>query len=144
MKFENTIGIVVPHLGSSQIAYETIKLTSKLNNCIIFFEQLVEPCFKIDCAVMCINEMVGFTGILITSNINNTIMSDRLINRTKSKLYFYVWDLEWLRPTHKDFLYNRKAYTIPDKLISHKEHIGPIRNYCNRTPDTKDFQRVLL
>ena len=139
----NNLGIVVQHLGSSQISYEAIKLVNSVNNAVIFFEQLIAPCVPIRCATMCITEMTSFRGILITTNIENTLMVSQIVNRNQVKLMFYVWDLEWLRPNKNNYLYNIKAYNTPEVLIARsKEHVGPLTNYCNRQPIIRNFQQV--
>lgn len=140
----NNVGVVVPHLGSSQIAYETIKLVNSVSDAVVFFEQLVSAYTPVKCATMCATEMAAFGGTLVTSNLNNTIMAHKMINRHKVKLIFYVWDLEWLRPNKQHYLHNVQAYHLPDILVvRNQEHVGPLANYCNRQPIVKDFQQVL-
>ena len=139
-----SFGFVVPHLGSSQATYETIKLANSIENAIIFFEQLVTPCTPIGCSTMCITELMNFGGTLVTTNIENTRMANKLVNRNQCKLIFYVWDLEWLRPGKQNFLYNHEAYHMPNVLAARSvEHIGPIQNYCNRQPIHTDFPQVI-
>ena len=139
-----SFGFVVPHLGSSQVTYEAIKLANALENSIIFFEQLIPPCIPVKCATMCITEVMNFSGTLVTTNIENTRMANKIVNRNRCKLIFYVWDLEWLRPGRQNYLYNQEAYFMPDVLVARsEEHIGPITNYCNRQPIQRDFSQVI-
>lgn len=138
------LGIILPHLGSSQAAYEAIKLANKVENAVIFFEQLMSPCLPINCATMCVNELMSFKGLLITTSISNTMLAHNLTNRNQVQLLFYVWDLEWLRPNKQNYLYNIQAYSVPDFLVARsEEHIGPITNYCNRKPVFKEFEQVI-
>lgn len=140
----NNFGIVVPHLGSSQVTYEAIELVNSVPDSILFFEQLVPPCIRVDCATMCITELMNFGGTLVTTNVENTRMANRIANRKKVKLIFYVWDLEWLRPGKQVYSYNYEAYNMPDVLVArHEEHVGPITNYCNRQPIVKKFSQVI-
>lgn len=140
----NNLGIVVPHFGSSQITYEAIKLANSIENAILFFDQLVPPCVPIRCATMCLTETMNFRGALVTTNIANTLMCNKLINRNAVKLIFYVWDLEWLRPGKQNFLYNVEAYKIPDILaVRSNEHFFPLLNYCGREPQIKNFSEVI-
>jgi len=140
----NSIGIVVQHFGSSQITYEAVKLANKIQNSILFFEQLTPPCVPINCATMCLTETMNFQGTLITTSIANTLLVNKLINRNAVKLIFYVWDLEWLRPGKQNFLYNIEAYKIPDVLVVRsQEHLFPLLNYCGRKPEVKDFSEVI-
>jgi hypothetical protein len=140
----NNLGIVVPHLGSSQCTYEAIKLVSQLENAVLFFEQLVPPAIPVSCSTMCITEAMNFGGMIVTTNVENTRMINRIANRKRIKLVFYVWDLEWLRLNKQSYLYNYETYNMPDVLVVRsKEHVGPLHNYCNRQPIVKDFQQVI-
>ena len=137
------LGIIIPHLGSSQMAHEAIKLVNQAKDAVIFVEQLIAPCMPVHCASMCITEAVSFGGLLITTNIENTMMASEIVNRKKVKLVFYVWDLEWLRPNKANYLYNLKTYNTPDVLVvRHKDHVSPLTNYCNRQPVVKEFSEV--
>jgi len=130
------IGIVVPHLGSSQIGFTAIKAIEKIeDNKVIFFENLVPSICSLNCAKLCVNELTHFHGTLITTNIDNTILGLNLCNRKKTKVIFYVWDLEWLRKGKNNYLYNLQAYKDANVLIARSiEHAGPIENYSNRKP----------
>ena len=140
----NTLGIIIPHMGSSQISYEAINLASKMNNAVIFFEQLVAPCVPVQCSTMCITEVMTFSGLLVTTTIENTIMAAKISNRKKLKLVFYVWDLEWLRPGKNNYLHNIAAYNLADVLVvRNQDHVAPLLNYCNRQPLVKEFQQVI-
>jgi len=137
------LGLVVSHLGASQATYEAISLANSVTDAVIFFEQLVPPCTPVHCATMCITEVMNFGGILVTSNIENTLMANRVANRNRIKLIFYVWDLEWLRPNKQNYLHNLEAYTIPDVLVvRNEEHVSPLANYCNRQPIVREFMQV--
>ena len=140
----NNLGIVVAHLGSSQATHEAIKLANSLENAVIFFEQLIPPCMPACCATMCITDVMNFRGTLVTTNIENTRMANRLVNRNQARLIFYVWDLEWLRPGKQSYQYNYEAYNMPDVLVARsQEHVGPLQNYCNREPVAKEFSQVI-
>ena len=131
-----SIGVLLPHLGASQASFLAIQEISKLKeDSVLFFEELSSPCLPVRCATICINELMSFSGTLITTNIRNTMTAASLVNRKQVKLIFYVWDLEWLRPGKNDYLYNLQAYNDVDVLIArHTEHIAPIKNYSNREP----------
>lgn len=140
----NNFGIIVPHLGSSQMTLEAIKLVNDMEDAVLFFEQLVPPCIPIKCSTMCITEAMNFGGTLVTTNVETTRMANRVVNRRKCRLIFYVWDLEWLRPGKQIYSYNYEAYQMPDVLVARsEEHVGPIQNYCNRQPIVKDFSQVI-
>ena len=136
------IGIVVPHLGSSQIAFYAIKEINKLaaegyeHDLTLFFEQLLPQLMQPQCASMCINELMSFKGTLITTTIDNTTMSLARNTRTNNRIIFYVWDLEWMRPGKNIYLYNYNAFKNVNKIIARsKNHALAIENYCNRTVD---------
>lgn len=140
----SNLGIVLSHLGSSQMVYEAINLANKANDAVIFFEQLTTACIPINCASMCVTEMNSFGGVLITTNIENTLMANKVINRNKTRIIFYVWDLEWLRPNKQNYLYNLQAYNTADELVARNiQHVEPIHNYCNRWPKAKKFNEVI-
>lgn len=145
MEYEmQNLGIIIPHLGASQVVYEAIKLANSASDSILFFEQLTPPCVPIKCATMCITETMNFRGTLVTTNIENTRMANRIANRNAVKLIFYVWDLEWLRPQSQTYTYNYETYHMPDVLVVRdEEHVGPLFNYCNRKPIVKDFCQVI-
>jgi hypothetical protein len=136
------IGIVVPHLGPSQISFYAIKEINRLvaekypHDLVLFFEQLINPVIQPQCASMCINELMSFKGILITTTIDNTTMSIARNTRKDNKIVFYVWDLEWMRPNKNIYLYNYKAFNSVHKLIARSEnHKKAIENYANRPID---------
>lgn len=145
----NNIGVLVPHLGSSQISYYAIK---ELNNIkgrdkVVFFEQLTPSLLHVDCATICINKLGSFRGTLITTNIDNTILAYNIVNKKKVKICFYVWDLEWLRQYKHDYIRNLPAYIRSNILIARgKVHADAINNYCNRYPyivEHFDLNRIL-
>jgi hypothetical protein len=98
----------------------------------------------INTATISTNKLISFSGLLITTTINNTITARNLINKNTTKLVFYVWDLEWLRAGQNNFLHNIQAYRAPDMLIARStEHVYPITNYSNRQPIViEDFLQV--
>jgi hypothetical protein len=136
------IGIVVPHIGSSQISFYAIKEIHKLahqgyeHDLVLFFEQLTPPLLQPQCATMCVNELMSFKGILITTNIENTIMTLSRNSRSNNQIIFYVWDLDWMRPGKNNFLYNYRAFSESTKVIARSQkHALAIENYSNRSPD---------
>lgn len=128
-----SIGIVVPHLGASQLAYYTIQAVNKIKDtdCVIYYENMVFPCIKPSCAVMCLNHMINFEGVLISTTINTTISAINVGH--KAKHIFYVWDVEWLRIGKQSFLYNLQAYRNNIILVCRDySHSKLLANYCNR------------
>lgn len=132
----NKLGIVIPHLGVSQTAFYVINETNKFiksthTDCVLFYESVVLPCIKPLCSTLCVNGIVNFNGVLITTTIDTTIMATKINN--VSKIIFYLWDVEWLRIGNQNFLYNLQAYRSNVELICRtKDHIDLVKNYCNR------------
>lgn len=131
-----SIGVLLPHLGSSQKSYTSISYinhiltNSALYDFVLFYENLVNPCIKPLCAVMNISEIWSFDGILISTTLDNTSFAIKSI-KPRRKL-FYIWDLEWERK--HDFNYNINIYRSQEiELIARSiSHQNAIENYCNR------------
>lgn len=133
----NSVGLVLPHLGVSQISYYALNEFEKHKelNRVIFFENLLSSMVIPSCATMCVNQLPNFSGTLVTSTIENTLLALNLCNPKITKIIFYIWDLEWLRRGKNNYLYNLPAYQKSHSIISRsKYHVGPIKNYCGREP----------
>lgn len=136
------IGIIVPHLGASQISFYAIKAINQLvqsgykDDLVLFFENLVPPILSPQCATICINELMSFKGVLITTTIDNTTNALAMNSRKDNQIIFYVWDLEWMRPGKNAYLYNYKAFQQATKIIARSQaHAKAIENYSNRKVD---------
>ena len=133
-----SLGIIIPHLGPSQLAFMILKQTELLKglgwSSFLFYEDLLRPCINPTVATMNITEAVRFNGHCISTNLNQTRLL--LNSNTGGKKIFYVWDLEWLRG-HDDFDLNSKIYRDENlTLISRSnEHSQALKNYCNREAD---------
>jgi hypothetical protein len=137
------IGIVVPHLGSSQISFYAIKEVNRIINAgypddiTLFFEHLIPSIIPPKCAVMCVNEIMSFKGTLITTTLDTTLMSLARNTRQNNRIIFYVWDLEWTRFNHGDYLANYDIFHKAHKLVARSaNHARAIENYCNRKADS--------
>jgi len=137
------IGIVVPHLGSSQISFYAIKEVNRLVNekfaddLTLFFEHLTPSIIPPKCAVMCVNEIMSFGGVLITTTLDTTLMALARNTRKDNRIIFYVWDLEWTRPNHGDYLANYDIFQRVHKLVARStNHAKAIENYTNRKVDS--------
>ena len=132
------IGIILNNLGASQLAYYVIRNINEQSeasvedDCTIFFENMSPLVIKPLVGSMNTSEIWNFDGTLISTSFENTISS--LNAATSAKRYFYVWDLEWLRPHGKSFERQVLAYADKDiNLIARSEdHAKAIWNYCNR------------
>ncbi len=135
------VGIILPHLGSSQLSYMAI---NQINACmsqsnkydfVIFYEDLSPVCIRPLCATMNMNEIWAFSGLLISTNINNAIASLKTVNMAKK--VFYCFDVEWMRRTRKDIITNMKVFQDNDiGLIARSNyHAKAIERYSGRQPD---------
>lgn len=134
------IGIILPSMEIGQLPYEVITQInfeiankSKLDYR-IFFENVSIECVKPMCGVMNISEIWAYSGLLISTTINNTIFSLKL--KTDVVRAFYIWDMEWLR-NEKNYLQNLSVLRDPRLiLISRSEEAArELEKYSNRPPN---------
>jgi hypothetical protein len=94
------IGFAFDNLGPSQSTYLSIVSSNKWlsknfdTNISIFFQNQEMPCMPISFARFHIKDCVHFDGNLIASSFD-TLQS--ISKATKSKLYYYIQDVEWER-----------------------------------------------
>lgn len=120
------IAFIVPKIGPDQLCFQLI---DNANNYLrgyddvdvtIFFRQdgprPVQPNFSI----MCLFEAFGFNGdMLIATDLNGASRILTYPGCNPDRLYFYVWDLEWLRMSQKTYEQLRDIYANPKlKLIA--------------------------
>lgn len=137
----NKIGLVFPHLGSSQAAFYSINRVNKLlengskDDFTFFYENLVTPCFRPLCSTFCVNELIHFEGVLITSTIDTTIRAYNV--SPNSTIAFYMWDVEFLRAGKQNFLYNLQAFNNSNIILIARgqDHVWMVENYANRKVD---------
>ncbi len=131
-----TLGIMLSHLGTSQLAFYAINNANKTllengQDVLIFYELPAPSCVNLECGLMQTQEAWNFDGPLIAPNLN---LASKLIGfpGTKQK-FFYVWDLEWLRIPNKDFVTLSTIYRSPLlKLIARSsEHAKLINKAWN-------------
>ena len=122
----------------SQLAYLAINqcnLGSKgKDSYFLFFQDVELPCTKPMITCLNISELSNFSGVLISTSIDMTLMALRAVNNVK--YVFYVWDLEWIRGK-VDFQQAMRVFRDPNiTLVARSEdHAKVIENYCNRKPD---------
>jgi hypothetical protein len=133
------IGIILPHLGLSQLSFYACNranaLLDKSNDLdiVFFIENLVPPSLNVNTSIMNLHELVDFKGVLITTSLSNTQMALKCVN--KSKILYYVWDLEWLRGK-TNYIQNLEILRDSNiELIARSlSHFNAIEKYCNRKP----------
>lgn len=142
------LGIILPALYKQQLVYETFeslhKVISSKVDPIVFFEDFSPLFIRPPCAMMHISEILNFNGILISTTINNTMMSLKAINQAKK--IFYIWDLEWLRNSNnKNYLYNISIYQNPElELITRSNsYAKELNNYANIQPKVLSLENLI-
>lgn len=134
----SNLNILTSDLGPSQMNYFLIRNVNHFHgnhldkNIQVFTENLSRFCLKPHFGVMNVSEAWGQGGPFISTNISTT--SKLVTYPLTSKKFFYIWDLEWLRPQYR--IYDMYSPFYLDKgieLISRsKEHKDLIENAFNR------------
>jgi hypothetical protein len=132
------LGIMLPDLSASQLAFEVINQANKLSfegkyECILFPLGIGTICVKPNVAILNPAEVYDFKGVLIATNLHSASVLCNLKNNARK--LFYIWDLEYLRGK-VDYVSNIQTYANPKiELICRSEfHAQMIENYCNRKP----------
>lgn len=129
------VGIIVNELDNSQLAFLAINQCNVLPpeyNPVIFYKENLSPCVKPKFSIMSTTEINGFSGLLISTNIDTTLMMTSVPNSAKKM--FYVWDLEWLRRGKNDYLFNMRAFRNKEVALVCRstEHALAVSQYANR------------
>lgn len=126
------VGVLVKHLGPSQLSYYFINNSNKLLDArpeldiISFYENPNPPCITTKFATMQIFEAWNYDGIQIATTLST---ADKLIKFPVAKRkIFYVWDLEWIRNIQKDFdkfssIYSNPGLELVARSYEHKSLI---------------------
>lgn len=131
------IGIILPDFTPSQLTYYSVKYANALltqtnqYDIVFFYEQLSPIYIRPFCSTMNISEIWSFDGLLISTTIDNTLLSVKAVNSAIK--VFYIWDLEWIRGK-QNFLHNLQAFRHPDIILVARsiDHAKVIENYCNK------------
>ena len=133
------INFLVEHLGNSQLAYYLILNMNKLVecrqdvDCIAFYNTLLPPCILPKFALMQMFEAWNQGGHTIATSIAT---ARKMLNFSgqQTKLYYYVWDLEWTHGNirkydmYKDIFLNQNIVIIARS----ESHAKAIQNCFNR------------
>lgn len=133
------LGVLLNDLGPSQVSYLFIRNTANWlgshssHDVIGFYADQVSPCIPINFSVMQMNEAWDFHGRLIATNLQ-TARRCLGFPGTRDR-WFYVWDLEWLRPGQRNYRDLAQVYRNPNlKLIARSEdHRVAIEDAWNRS-----------
>jgi hypothetical protein len=134
------IGIIIPALDVSQLAFNVAATinhelsTGSKHDYTIFFEHLTHRSIEPKCAVMSTSELWSFKGLLISTTLSNTRLSESILGNIRR--VFLLQDLEWLR-NEKDYLANVRllkdlGLPIGVRSLSHSQAMF---DYCGRKPN---------
>jgi hypothetical protein len=134
------LGFLLSHFGQNQAAYEFIHNANlfidggcaKGVDIIAFVNNQARPILHPVFASMNINEAFDFNGHVIATNIAT---AEKMLHFPGPKRrYFYVWDLEWMRPnTQRSFDELSELYTNPRLTLvaRHRDHAAVIERCWN-------------
>lgn len=134
------LGIIVNHLGNTQLAHSLIHNVNNYleqhidTDIIVFFENVVRPWEIPRFASMNVNEAWDFNGVVIATSITSAEKLLQLPGRKRR--FLYVWDLEWLRMPERGVKYFASIYRNPRiELIARSvNHATIINDIWNRQP----------
>jgi hypothetical protein len=127
------IGIMLDNVGPNQLAHYIInsgnkflEKNSRRSDLIMFIHNVVSPCAHINFSVMNVSEAYDFDGFLVATSLHTAAKLAKTPG-TKKK-FFYVWDLEWLRPYGRNFegvsaLYKHPQIELIARSQPHKDLI---------------------
>jgi hypothetical protein len=133
------VGILVKHLGRTQLANSIIENVNRFlsengdTDIITFVENVVRPCQTPLFSVMNLNEAWEYNGIAIATNLST---AEKVLSFPGPKhRVFYVWDLEWMRRTDRNFLSYHNVYANPRlELIARSESHAKLIEQCWSRP----------
>lgn len=132
------LGVALGDLGQSQLAYHLIRHANELASTsevdvIAFYESLAPSCLPVNFACMPMAECWGYDGVVVATSVSTAEKVLRCPSPKKS--FFYVWDLEWMRPKYPTpFEYWRGIYGSPDlTLVARgRDHQSLLEKVWNR------------
>ena len=144
--YKRKIGICSRDFGVTDCNFYAISYGNKVIaesdiDVIGFYENLPNPVIPHTFALMNILDIHGFDGLTIATTIDQALALSQVVG--KHPKVFYLWDLEFLRPQNRNFIYNLQTYRNPNlKIVCRsEEHAKAFRNYSNRSEDSiiEDF-----
>lgn len=126
------IGFLVPHLGVSHQSFRLIHNINEVTtnvvdpDIMVFYENLVRPCYPLKFATSNIADAWNYSGNLITTTLSSAYKSIRF--PAPSNKYFYVFNLEWIKMPNKLYENLAEVYQNPNlKLLARsQEHANLI------------------
>ena len=140
MQKNKQLGFMIEESSSSQLSFNLIRnineyVTENQDDFVVFFENSTANVINPEFSFMSLSEIWNFKGHLFATTIS-TAMSLKKCFATEQK-YFYVWDLEWMRPAMgQNIEFERVVQAFSDESIDlvarSKDHAKAIENYSNR------------
>ena len=134
------ISFLVPHTGSSQLAFFLINELNKMAetnpeiDAIIYHENKHRNCIPANFAVMSLSDAWANEGPVIATSLST---AKKMGSFASERKIFYVWDIEWIRNNHmQTFQYEQYSDVYTDsslELIARSEsHAKIIENAFNK------------
>jgi hypothetical protein len=127
------IGIILPHLGASQLSYlVTQQVNQGGRDYVIFQEHPLPPIQRVRTAILPIYEIAKFKGVLIGTDLS---AAKYMVNLTApSRKLFYPWHVEWMRHGN-DYLSTVKTIMSPHlEVIARSQSYAEQIRIMNREP----------
>lgn len=131
------LGFILSSLGATQLAYHLLEqgdavLSDRTDlDVVVFFQNVTKTWTTPTFAAMNISEAYGFTGVAIATDLDTAGKLARFPG--PSKRFFYVWDLEWLRPSGRFYEDYASVYCkLP--LIARSDSHARLIEYCWNRP----------
>jgi hypothetical protein len=127
------IGIILPHLGTSQLSY---LITQQVNRgdgkYVIFQKHPLPPIQRVFTSVFPISEITKFSGTLIGSDLDS---ARYMINLTSpARKIYYPWHMEWMKHGN-DYLSTVKTIMSPQiEVIARSQSYADQIRIMNREP----------
>lgn len=151
------LGFVVPHLTVNQLSYQLISSANRVLlarddlDVILFWVndglKIVKPLFS----TMCIFESYGYDGITIATNLSTASRILDYPGPNRNKLYYYVYDLDWLRIPQRQYESLASIYMNPkiNLIARSKSHFDIIKSVWKEPigivegADAQEFVKLL-
>ena len=137
------LAIITKDLQFSQIA---MMLTLRLNNIknddadiVVMYEEKSFFLTKLNFPIMPVNYLNHFnTGIVVATSMEQAEYITHI--PTKAKKYYYVQDLDWLRPWGRDYYTTKRIYDNIDLICCSTDQQKEIKRFCGKEAVVvKDF-----
>lgn len=127
------VGIILESLEGNEKATEIIDYLNQGKDAVLFVENLSRPHNKIHFSYFPSHYIWNFQGTLISTSIQQAEYVNRIAR--SGKHYYYVWDLDWLRPWGKQFHTVFPILKNTELICRSIEHKKELEKYTQKTID---------